>query len=76
MTACLGADVNAALGLVDLFPGEDEEMEDVSTLRESNSAYVELLKFAPCLVRFEDRAAVFQELVRRDREVRTPYAAV
>lgn len=66
--------MNAALGLVDLFPGdqedEDVDMEDASALRESQSAYVELLKYAPCLVRFDDRAAVFQELVRRDRSVR------
>lgn len=73
LTNCVHADVNAALGLVDLFPREDEEMEDVSALRESHSAYVELLKYAPCLVRFEDRATVFQELVRRDREVSSPF---
>lgn len=55
-----------ALGLVDLF---GEEPEDDDTEARLKSAYVDVLKYAPGMARFDDRAMVFQELVHRDREV-------
>jgi hypothetical protein len=71
VTAISCADVNAALGLVELFAqSDDADSDEQALLQESRSAYVELLQYAPCLVRFEDRAEVFQQLVQRDREVR------
>ena len=37
----------------------------------SGLAYIELLRYAPCIAPFEDRALVFQELIERDKDVRT-----
>ena len=56
-----------ALGLVDLF-GEGATDDDAEA--RLKSAYVDVLKYAPGMARFDDRAMVFQELVNRDREVR------
>lgn len=61
------ADVKLALGLVDLF---GEEPSDDGIEARLKSAYVEVLKYAPGMARFDDRAMVFQELVYRDRTVR------
>lgn len=55
-----------ALGLVDLFG--DGATDDDAEAR-LKSAYVDVLKYAPGMARFDDRAMVFQELVNRDREV-------
>lgn len=52
---------------MDLF-GEDPSDDGIEA--RLKSAYVEVLKYAPGMARFDDRAMVFQELVDRDREVR------
>eukprot|EP00892_Ulva_mutabilis_P006745 jgi/Ulvmu1/4442/UM002_0167.1 len=57
-------DVKLALGLADLF-GEDPSDDGIEA--RLKSAYVEVLKYAPGMARFDDRAMVFQELVHRDR---------
>lgn len=62
-----------ALGLVDLF-GDDAMDEDAEA--RLKSAYVDVLKYAPAMARFEDRAMVFQELVHRDRGVRSMIVAM
>ena len=44
---------------------QEFEVDD-ETDRGAGGAYVETLRFAPCLVPFEDRAIVFQDLVEND----------
>ena len=39
---------------------------------ESTLAHIEVLRYAPCLVAFKDRAMVFQELIDADKNVRAP----
>jgi hypothetical protein len=62
------------LGKDDIF-GDDEmgadmlgEEDDIASVF-TGSAYVEMLRYASCLVPFEDRVIVFQELILRDRQV-------
>lgn len=44
--------------------------QDAASSASTGLAYIEMLRYAPCIVPFEDRALVFQELIERDKEVR------
>ena len=62
----------------DLFAEADSDAEVMSapvssgsaTSGHSGLAYIEMLRYAPCIVPFEDRAMVFQELIALDKMVR------
>lgn len=74
----LHAEVNAMIGIQDIFSmSHDDDGSMLSSAdaasaaaETSGHAYVEVLRYAPCLVLFEDRAIVFQELIERDKMVR------
>ena len=48
--------------------------EDAPQHAHSGLAYIEMLRYAPCIVPFEDRAMVFQALIAKDKAVRIPAA--
>jgi hypothetical protein len=43
------------------------DTDDAADAADTASAYVDMLRYAPCLVPFEDRVSVFQALVEQER---------
>ena len=67
------AEVTAAISSEEMFAGAsegDRDAGDEASL--SGMAYIEVLRYAPCLVPFEERARVFQDLIERDKQVGRP----
>jgi hypothetical protein len=72
-------DVTSALrrGTDVLVDTEDEDAMDqgedlTASTRAPQSAYIEVLRYAPCLIAFHQRAQVFQQLIEMDQAVSAP----
>jgi hypothetical protein len=67
------------IGIQDIFSMSHDDDESMLSSADATSAaaetsglaYIEVLRYAPCLVQFEDRAIVFQQLIERDKMVRS-----
>jgi hypothetical protein len=77
---CERVEVSKAIGMDEIFSREYDSGGDVLAAADdaesapaggsTGLAYIELLRYAPCIVPFTDRAIVFQELIERDKDVR------
>ena len=73
--------VSKAMELHEIFTESDADdqggalaaAQDAASGASTGLAYIEMLRYAPCIVPFEDRALVFQELIERDKAVRIQY---
>jgi hypothetical protein len=53
----------------DMAEDMDEDEDFAASGRASQSAYIEVLRYAPCLIAFHQRAQVFQQLIDFDKQV-------